>query len=389
MFNVIAVLLIIASLISVSPLILNYAPIPPNQLSLLALLIIFVFKIKSSFKYHKVAITSICFLIILGLLHSLYWQEFTLLLPIYFYSIFFILFSFSKSELFEYTNYLSLILMVMLIFSLVGFIYASLGYPPMFSIPNEDSRLNGFYLTTFSNTYLSGFIRPSGLFDEPGALSFFICMTVALRESFGMERKTSWTLLLLGLITSSIMHFIFMVIFLLKTKFLSLKRIFNSFLKILAIIFILLFLEHSVFNAIISSLISKFQLFEGRLAADNRSILFFNALDYLNLKVFFFGLDVDCMVNFDSCSLKGYEQYGENPLTLLVHWGIFLALPYYLVMTYLIIRSIINKDLVMFGIFLLLLQRPNIMSYGYAVIIFIYLYSIGQSKKQNIIARFL
>jgi len=360
----------------------------PNQLSLLALLIIFVFKIKSSFKYHKVAITSICFLIILGLLHSLYWQEFTFILPIYFYSIFFILFSFSKSDFFEYTNYLSLILMVMLIFSLVGFIYASLGYPPMFAIPNEDSRLNSFYLTTFSNTYSFGFIRPSGLFDEPGALSFFICMTVALRESFGMERKTSWTLLLLGLVTSSIMHFIFMGLFLLETEFLSFKRISNSFLKILAIIFIFILLEYSFFNTILSSLISKFQLFEGRLAGDNRSILFFNALDYLNLKVFFFGLDIDCMMHFDSCSLKGYEQYGENPITLLVHWGIFLALPYYLVLTYLVIRSIINKDLVMFGIFLLLLQRPNVMSYGYAVIIFIYLYSIWQSKKQNIIAKF-
>jgi hypothetical protein len=275
----------------------------------------------------------------------------------------------------------------MLIFSVAGFVYAFLGYPPIFTIFNEDSRPNNFYLSTFSSTYSSGFIRPSGFFDEPGALSFFICMTVALRESLSLKRRTSWIILILGLVTTSMMHFIFMIIFLIKTQSsnLTLKIFFIGILKIMVVICIFSLIEIPFISPIMNAFISKFQIVEGGLAGDNRSILFLNALEYLDLKVFFFGLDIDCMLNSDSCSLKGYMQYGENPLSLLVHWGILLALPYFIILIYLIIRFIASKDLVILGAFLLLLQRPYVMSYGYAVIILIYAYSLWQSKKQHIL----
>ena len=325
---------------------------------------------------------AICLLIVLGAANSLYWGEFTLLVPIYFYSILFILFLLSKSDLSDFTCYMSNLLMVLLIGAVIGFIYALTGGEALFSIPNEDSRINGFYLSTFSNTYLLGLIRPSGIFDEPGALSFYICMTVALREHLGMNRKISWILMTLGLITTSLAHLVFMTIYWLKTEAVSLRRLVSSVAIAFLAIFLLTIFENP-FSTLLGEIVKKFEVVDGVMAGDNRSALIINALKYLDLKVFFFGLDSDCMLNLEPCALKGYFQYGENPFTLLVHRGILLALPYVLVLGYLIKHFIINKNILTLGVFLLLLQRPNLMSYGYAVIIKLYVSALASNKTHH------
>jgi hypothetical protein len=450
--NFTAVLLIVSSAISISPLTLNYGILKPSVISLLCLLFVYAIKMNlfswtnvafiaptiaifatltqliflgfsvpyweylvfivmsyvfinyrismpnESFFYKltsyflsklellrvsRKAFLGLCLLFILASINSFYWGEFTIRLPIYFYSIFFILFSLSKSDLYDYTNYLSRLMMLLLIGALIGFVYAIGGGEALFKIPNEDSRQNGFYLSTLSNTYLLGLIRPSGIFDEPGALSFFICMTVALRESLGLSRKTSWVLLGLGLISTSLAHLIFMAIYWLKVEFVSFRRVVVSTSVILTAILFLTIVENP-FSTVIGELIKKFEVVDGVMAGDNRSALIFNALSYLDARVFFFGLDSDCMLNLEPCSLKGYSQYGENPFTLLVHWGIFLALPYFFVLGYLIKHFITNKNLIALAVFLLLLQRPNLMSYGYAVLIMIYVYSLMQSKSKEL-----
>ena len=70
----------------------------------------------------------------------------------------------------------------------------------LFSIVNEDSRSNGFYLSTFSNSYVRGVIRPAGIYDEPGALSFVACIIAALRKIRGFSEKGTWIILILGLL---------------------------------------------------------------------------------------------------------------------------------------------------------------------------------------------
>lgn len=345
-------------------------------------LLLLLSSILKKIKFPKKSVSGICVLVVLSAINAFYWGQPTFRVTIYFDSIFLILFLLEKSDISDFTDYMSKILILMLTGSVIGFFWAIGGGDAIFSIANEDGRENGFYLTTFSSTYLLGIIRPSGIFDEPGALSFFICITVALRERFGMNRKASWILMVLGLVTTSLAHVIFMVVYWVNTEWATFKRAIIGIVVVLAALFLLTTFENPI-GTVLTLIFNRFQIVDGALAGDNRSILVMNALNYLDFKTFLFGLDSDCILNLEPCSSKSYEQYGENPLTLLVHWGILISLPYYLVLGYLIKDSIIEKNLLALGVFLLLLQRPNVMSYGYAVIIMIYVYSLTLKTKHE------
>jgi len=84
-----------------------------------------------------------------------------------------------------------------------------------------------------------------------------------------------------------------------------------------------------------------------------------------------------------SCVDLGFENYGENPLSLLVHYGGFLAFPYYFALSYLVIYSVWRRDFIMLGIFLLLLQRPYTMSYGYSMLILLTIFVLTNSHANN------
>ena len=77
-----------------------------------------------------------------------------------------------------------------------------------------------------------------------------------------------------------------------------------------------------------------------------------------------------------NCVDLGFESYGDNPLTLLVHWCGFLAFPYYFALTYLAVNSARQLSFVMLGILLLLLQRPYTMSYGYSMLIVLTIFAL-------------
>jgi hypothetical protein len=380
--NFTSLLLVASSVIFISPFFLGMGGFKGNILSLMVLMIIFFIKrgrvsVKSSF--------SIFFLLFLSLFSMFYWESVTLIkFAIYFYSILFLIFLLSFEDIYKFTDYLSKFLIVLLIGGVIGFVYAYyLGGEAIFSIANEDTRKNGFYLSTFSSTYLNGLIRPSGIFDEPGALSFITCITVALRESLGMRRKSSWILLLLGFITLSTAHAIFFALYFAKIKFTTLKRFMINMFSLLIGLLLLMSFDNPI-NDVVSYVLNRFAIVDGGFVGDNRSQLLINAYSYLDLKTFLFGLDVNSLLNL-SYADKGYAQFCCNPLTPLTHYGIFISLPYYLTIGYILVRSIKYKNLIAFGVFLLLLQRPYVMSYGYAVLIMIYAYSLSLKQKKALV----
>jgi len=325
----------------------------------------------------------LCFIVLfLAILNSFYWTLPTFKILIYLITMLLLTSFVSDSSIMQFVKYSSKFHLIILYGGLLGFLYAIFGGDALFTILNEDGRQNGFYLSTFSNTYLNGFIRPSGIYDEPGALSFFVCLTVALRESYQLDRRCSWLLLALSFITVSLAHFIFVIMFFIHVYRGRLVRaawilIIISFL-LLAIITII----DNPLSMIIKEFANRLTIKDGMLVGNNRSALVINAINYMDFRVFFFGLDGNCIANNELCDQSQYEQYGENPLTLLVHLGIFISLPYYVVLSALVYNSIKNINFVVFGVFLLLLQRPYVLSYGYVVIIIIYLLVIfkGTSK---------
>lgn len=102
--------------------------------------------------------------------------------------------------------------------------------PPGFHFLQHDGRTGFFYYLTFTNTVFmsDGFtvIRYSGLFDEPGALSFGCMFALILNKLTLKNRKSELLLLILPLFTFSLAHFVTSVLYVLlfywkKTKLIS------------------------------------------------------------------------------------------------------------------------------------------------------------------------
>lgn len=373
-------LLVFSALITPSPIFLNYGPFKGNIYYALSLLLIILFTFKS-LRIKKAYIIIFGITVMFQVLGVVYWSELKLLIfQIYIMLAWLVVMSLRKEDIHLFVRYSSIFILILLIGGIIGFFYALAGGTELFSVANEDTRLNGFYLTTFSNSYLGKIIRPSGIYDEPGALSLVTCFIAALRNTLGFSRKTTWIILILGFVTFSAAHFIYLIFHLLQDM-----RKWN--LKHLAIfVFIIvsgsLAIGQSVFGGLFYEfLFWRFEVDDGQLAGDNRSALIINAYNYLDLKVFLFGLDVDCIVRPAICQLKGYDQFGDNPLGPIVWGGITLTFPYYLVVMIYLIKGVLKINFICFGLFFLLLLRAEVMSYGYALLIAVVTFTIINQKK--------
>ena len=381
-------LLVFAGIIALSPLFLAYAPIKGNIISILALLLILLSKFIRKGLERKYFIW--CLVILFSaIIPTLYWQEARLILiPKYF------LFSILAIPLLNNNDYKvfitlsSWLIFIILLGAVLGVFYAYYGGPPIFSFANEDGRLNQLYLTTLTNTQIQNLIRPAGIFDEPGALSFITCFIAALRHATGRSKKLTWVILTLGFITSSFAHLAYFLLHLAE-EFKSKEGRQEVFIStifygaiLLGIVFILPPLHDVLSTFLFSRLTTVAPDFFTTAAPDffttaapeslgqDRITMMHNAINYLNLRSFMFGLDSDCAVGLANCTAdKGYAYYGDNWLTLIVHWGVFLAFPYYLSLAYLAFNSFRLRSFIMLGMLFLLLQRPYTMSYGYSLLI--------------------
>lgn len=319
--------------------------------------------------------------VFLSLLNSYYWEHITGRILIYFIFSLLLASYVSKELMTKYIELATRFHYWLLMLAVLGFLYAFFGGHPLFTITNEDGRENGFYLSTFSNTYLLGFIRPSGIYDEPGAFSFFLCLIVSLREVFSLDRKMSWKLLLLGFITASLAHFVFVIFYAIHVGTFKIRNALRLFFMVLTIVGITYFTD-SPLSSLVTALFSRFEIIDGTIAGDNRTVLLLNAISYLDLPTAIFGLNGACILNSPECTPGQYDQYGENPLTLMIHLGLSLSWPYYLALLYLLIKAVGKNRYLILGVFFLLLQRPNILSYGYSIIIVLFIYSIYKHKPE-------
>ena len=376
-------LLLFAAIITPSPIFLNYGPFTGNIYYLITLMFLLIyFRNKFKLKLSYFTILFIC--VLFQAIGVVYWLELKLFLfSIYFLTAFVLVgFVLHQDYLDLFIKLASKFIIILLFGAFIGFFYTIFGGTELFHIINEDTRLNGFYLTTFSNSYVRTIIRPSGIYDEPGALSFIICMIAAMRKIRGFSEKGTWSILFLGFITFSVAHVIYCFFhFLAQTKTWKLKNI----LFLMASFLLIIFLINQSFLGVIFDefFFNRFTIEDGRLVnIGNRPILFINAFNYLKDPiVFLFGLDVSCIIG--DCSSKGYDATCCNPLAPLVWGGITLTFPYYLIFFFLFISSIKNFSFVSLGVLLLLFQRPEVMSYGYTLLIFILIYSILNKSKTN------
>ncbi len=249
-----------------------------------------------------------------------------------------------------------------LLFSLIGVLYNAAGGGPVFTLVNPDGRLNDFYLTTFSNAR-AFFIRPSSIYDEPGTFSFYICFLVAIRGLLNLDDKKTIILLFGGLITQSIAHLGFLLIwfswylFIKKKKYLSLKNIMAMILVVT--------LGITIYKTgIMDWAIERGLDFQENPWKNPRQRAYDKALmaiesDYSRV---IFGFNPECAKRTESCF-----QYGENPLTPLSYGGALASWPYYAFFIFAVFSLFFSRNgLLYIGIAFLLLQRPYLLEFPYS-----------------------
>ena len=260
----------------------------------------------------------------------------------------------------------TLLYIILLIGAFIGFSYAISGGPPIYEFPNPDERTNYVFLTTCTNLYISqvipgmtNIIRPSGIYDEPGTFSFFLCILIAFRVITGKNDILSFFMLLAGNITFSVAHYIFFVFFNLYMlgKYYK-KKIFILYIAtiVLASMF-LLYQYYDIFDRML------FRRLQGTaLTENNRSVQVEGCLRILKNAPSLFEV-----IMFGD---REIEEKGDfiltNPLGPLVYHGLLISWIYYLCMAIFLLGGIISKKyrFILWAILLVYAQRPFYFLYG-------------------------
>jgi hypothetical protein len=178
------------------------------------------------------------------------------------------------------------------IISVLGFIGAvvvfSLNLEPGFIYNAHDGRQGFFFYSTFTNTYFSmgrSIIRFSGLFDEPGTLTFYATYALLMNKMVLKNKKYELCLLILPVFTLSIAYFIIIAFYFLLFKIKSVKTF--------AILILLISFFYSILQQTKGTDLDRLhkltiQRFEkdnsGEFKGDNRSEMLENALLYMKDK---------------------------------------------------------------------------------------------------------
>ena len=368
--KLIPILLLLMTIISISPLWHYFLTVNGNIISLLSFIIIFFLKDRIFYINKKYFVWSL--IVILGsFFPAMYWLEYRfLLIPIYLITGIYVISKLTIREIMSFINLSTIFLFTLLVGAFIGVIYVYFGGESILQFEGIHGNKYQFYLTTLSTVSVGNLFRPAGILDEPGALSFFMCFVAALRHKVGANKKTTWILLVMGFITGSVAHLIYTTFHLLeevKTNEKISKWIIR-FILILSLILILGIIP-GVYDILSTFLFARFYPENINNLGMDRLIPFLNAIELIDIKTFFVGVHPDCTFSRPGCDDLGVRNFGYNPLTLLVGWGVFLSFPYYLALFYLFFMGILKFNYVFLGIFILLLQRPYIMSYGYSMFI--------------------
>jgi hypothetical protein len=274
------------------------------------------------------------------------------------------------SDLFKYSSNFAFKFTVTLLFGAwIGFFYTLMGGEPLLCIENPDGRSNCLYLTTFSNTdglHFWKLIRPSGIFDEPGALSFFTILMVCLNELYDGGKPRSFVLLSLGLVTLSLTHILCFIAY--ATFFFRKKMIFI----LLACVLFMGSVVDSVSkdSLLYLNLLQRFTISEdGRLSGDNRSNQIHEFFSLLDNNISRYGNNI--IVN-DGGQDAGAIDQSANPFSIWYSYGLLMWITYATVLGVIAYHMFDrNKSVQITSILLimLLLQRPYIYSFYWGLAI--------------------
>ncbi len=391
--NLIPIFILFLGFICMSP-VLEYVGFRGIFSFVIVFLISMLFLIKENLGFKKWFVYLTLLLLITSIFTCLYWADIRYLsIPSFLILALFLIQFAGKRVLNKAIDYSSIFILVILVLSVVGFALAFSGLNPLFDFPNPDGRTNYVFYTTLSNAYIGDVIRPAGIYDEPGALSLYACAVAALRHLMNKDNKVTWAILLLGFVTFSLAHLIYVVFHLLAEKF-NYKNLSKMLIGFL-IAFLAVFATHTE-DLVQKKLLNRLLMSDDTVSikGDNRSFRMFNAIDLIKHKpsIIFFGVGPTYRFEYKEHKAE-YPNMGANPLSPIVFNGLLISWPYYITLMFLFLSPIFGtKYWVSFGFGLLLLQRPFLLNLTVAVVgvmvVYITLYGVYFGRIKQMLINF-
>ncbi len=363
-----SILLFVYTLILVSP-IFEYIHLSIPIRCFIMLISTFVIEINSKTFINSRIIICVLLILILSSIVAFHYMNESYIFFLFNTLVFLIVLAFyDKKMIMDFIDIASIFLFILEIGALLGFIYVFIGGKSIFSFPNPDGRENYFFPFTLSNVYRGKLIRPSGIYDEPGAFSFFIVSIALLRIYYKKGSSQTFILLLLGLITFSLAHIISFIILLFPIlRDMDKKQRKITLIFLLFFLLILFFLFYDILNSLIFLRLTINKT-TGRFNGDTRTAQIPNTLRLIKDNGLFWGnflMTRDYVIN-------NYGVISENPLSQLARFGIFISFPYYSFLFICIIAFFVTKKFLYLAIIGLFVQRPYSHLFGYATFFIIF-----------------
>jgi hypothetical protein len=284
----------------------------------------------------------------------------------------------TRAEIEQAVDVATNILLVLVVFAWVSLAYAFRGGGPTFEISGYPGQPVSLYLTSMALSIHGqadgNLIRPSGIFDEPGALAFFVSACAAVRLLLRMPTAKTWWLLFAGVVTTSLALLIFIVV-VAGTAFTGRQRLRIRMSSLLigagvsvAVVAVAARSFSEEIKIVSSVLTDRLQAGDdGRLVqGDSRTAQFLDGLRQITPKVALFGTDGSCFADLEKCYSLDI-QGGGSPLHPMLMRGLLSQSPYYIILAVFLFRSLLGPDrLVHLGVALMFMQRPYIMTMGYS-----------------------
>lgn len=332
----------------------------------------------------------ISLIFITSLLSGLYSQSIIVGLYSSLFTISLLLLSLSNlDELYKVVHFATKLLFFILIGAIIAYLLNTLGKEPLMQYTTSGGRILDVYLFSLGEDAMVGagqsykqIIRTSGIYDEPGAFSMVICLVAAMRHLLGMNNKKTWILLLLGFITFSLAHLIYVIIHWFSDT--SIKNKIGKLIKVMFLSFIIT-ISLGIIDDIVKGIFNRFIIITDNgivlKTSNNRTKHFkhaINSLDNITIKDIFFGMDSTCLTG--GACMKGRLDF--TPLSPMLIQGLLLSWHYYIILFILIILGLRKQHyLVLIGVALLFMQRASMHSIGYSMLIALILTIIIKQEK--------
>lgn len=361
-------------LVWMQPLVILGLPWSAMVIAFVGFLFLISIQLNRPIKYWALLLVSL--VLVTAIAGAVYHRAPALILSAVYFSVAVISLSLATGkEIRRFVEVSSLVLLAILVGAALAGFLATAGFSPLMTVARPDSSqiysIYPFSLTL--DTQIGN--RPMGIYDEPGALAMVTAIIVFLRISFGLHRSITWVLAVMGFVTSSLAYLVFFI-FLIISQF----RITSSLRSLLFLGLLVTLSAGFVASPIGANVISAFQARlvvtedeEKVISGDNRTVLLLNAIGTVSSPNFpwWMGLEDG---SGRQVFQERYGHMGENVIAPIAHHGVLRSWPYYLFLFFSLFLIRGRKDMVFFGIVLLLLQRPYVMNFGYSLLFLISLW---------------